>query len=263
MNTTNISSTNRLQAALKAFGIHLLITASIAALVAVLVLKVWFPYPLADLVGGLHIFWMMVGVDVVCGPLLTAVLFNPAKPRRELTIDLSIVAVVQLAALAYGLYTLSLARPVIQAFEVDRIAVVTAREIDDTQLVQAPKGLQKLSWTGARLVGTRQPKDGDENLRSIELSMAGLEPSARPGWWQPYAKNKEQIQKRMKPLAKLRAKQKPKQQQAIDAAVKETGLAITDLFYLPFTSQKNKDGWIVLLNKQTEILAHAPVSGFE
>ena len=76
----------------------------------------------------------MVGVDVVCGPLLTLVLFNPAKSRRELRLDLSLVAVIQLAALAYGLYSISLARPVIQAFETDRFAVVSAVEIDPGQL---------------------------------------------------------------------------------------------------------------------------------
>lgn len=252
----------RFYAACTAFAVHLIITACVAACVAFLVLKIWFPYPYADLVGGLHIFWLVVGVDVVCGPLLTAVLFNPAKPRRELTIDLSLVAIIQLGALGYGIYTLALARPVIQAFEVDRIAVVTVREIDTEQLTQAPKNLQKLPWAGVQLVGTRAPKDGDETLQSIELSMGGLEPSARPGWWQPYANNKPQIQQRMKPLADLRTKQNPAKQQAIDAAVKAAGLPIEDLFYLPFTSQKNKDSWIALLNQETKIVGYAPVGGF-
>ena len=34
-------------------------------------------------------------VDLVCGPLLTLVLYNPAKPKRELVMDLSLVVVLQ------------------------------------------------------------------------------------------------------------------------------------------------------------------------
>ena len=37
---------------------------------------------------------------------------------------------IQLAALIYGLYSVSLARPVVVAFETDRMNVVTAAEID-------------------------------------------------------------------------------------------------------------------------------------
>ena len=39
-----------------------------------------------------------------------------------------------------------LARPVVAAFETDRINVVTAAEIDVNDLSHAPKDLQGLSW---------------------------------------------------------------------------------------------------------------------
>lgn len=208
------TSNKRFIAALKAFATHVGISGCIAVLIAFLVLKVWFPYPYADLLGGLNLFWLVIGVDIVCGPLLTAIVFNPAKPKRELTIDLSLIAIVQLAALAYGLYTITAIRPVIQAFEIDRMVVVTANEIDTEQLKQAPHDLQRLSWTGAKLVGTRSPKGAEEAFTNIQLSLQGLEPSARPNWWQSYDKNKVQIQQRMKPLANLRTKQNPAKQQA-------------------------------------------------
>lgn len=256
------TSNQRFIAALKAFVTHVGISGCIAALIAFLVLKIWFPYPYADLLDSLDLFWLVIGVDIVCGPLLTAIVFNPAKPKRELTMDLSLIAVVQLVALAYGLYTITAIRPVILAFETDRMVVVTANEIDTTQLSQAPKGLRNLSWTGAKLVGTRSPKGAEEEFASLQLSFQGLEPSARPNWWQPYADNKPQIQQRMQPLADLRTKQTPAKQQAIDAAVQQTGLPIQALFYLPFTSEKNKDSWVALFNQETEIIGYAPVSGF-
>ena len=60
---------------------------------------------------------------------------------------------IQLAALIYGLCNVSLARPVVSAFETDRINVVTAAEIDVNDLSHAPKDLQDLSWFGVRVLG--------------------------------------------------------------------------------------------------------------
>ena len=73
-----MNSSSRYAAAAKASGIHLLASSGIALLAAVVVFLVWFPYPYRELVGGQFLFWVLVGVDVVCGPLLTAVLYNPA-----------------------------------------------------------------------------------------------------------------------------------------------------------------------------------------
>ena len=260
--TTPRLFSNRLRAASKAFALHLGISTIVALLAAWLVLGIWFAYPLRSLAGGQHLFWTLVGVDMVCGPLLTLVLFNPAKSLRELRLDLSLVALVQLAALAYGLYSISLARPVIQAFETDRFAVVSAAEVDPDQLQQALPALRTLPWNGPRLVGVRLPRDGNETLYSIELSLQGVEPSARPGWWQPYKQSIPAIQKRMKKLADLRSARPAAEQALIDQAVRKTGQPLEALFYLPLTSRKNLDDWIVLLNGEATIVGYAPVSGF-
>ena len=260
--STHPAFTARLHAAGRAVAVHLGVSALVALLVAALVLGVWFAYPFRNLAGGQRLFWIMVGVDVVCGPLLTLVLFNPAKSRRELRLDLSLVALIQLAALAYGLYSISLARPVIQAFETDRFAVVSAAEIDPGQLPQAPPAWRTLPWNGPRLVGVRAPRDGNETLYSIELSLQGVEPSVRPGWWQPYKQSIPAIQKRMKKLADLRSARPAAEQALIDQAVRKTGQPLEALFYLPLTSRKNLDDWIVLLNGEATIVGYTPVSGF-
>ena len=132
----------------------------VAALAATLVLGVWFPAPYRSLAGGLHLFWLVVIVDVVCGPLLTAVLYNPRKSRRELTLDLSLVALVQLAALIYGLYSVALARPVALVHEVDRFVAVTQAQIDPAELQQArPRHRSPLVWQAVAdyLGGRRHP----------------------------------------------------------------------------------------------------------
>ena len=251
----------RLRAAGKVFAIHLCLSALIALITAAVVLGFWFPFPHRHLADGQRLFWVMVGVDVVCGPLLTLVLFNPAKSRRELRLDLSLVALIQLAALAYGLYSISLARPVIQAFETDRFAVVSAAEIDPGQLPQAPPAWRTLPWNGPRLIGTR-PARNDEMLLDIDLSLQGIGPGARPSWWQPYEQSIPAVQRRMKKLADLRAARPAAGQALIDQAVRQTGQPLEALFYLPLTSRKKLDDWIVLLDAQANIAGYAPVSGF-
>ncbi|ANA34008.1 hypothetical protein VZ52_11650 [Ralstonia mannitolilytica] len=195
--------------------------------------------------------------------MLTSVLFNPRKPRRELMVDLSLVALLQLAALLYGLHSVRLARPVIAAFETDRLVAVTVAEIDSTELPKALPEYQTLSWTGPVLVGTRPPKDGNETLKSIELSIQGIEPSARPGWWQPYEKSRPLVQQRMKSLAARRAKLPADKQAIVDQAAKETGLPVDRLYYLPLVSHKQLDTWIALLDAQGTIKGYAPIDGFE
>lgn len=255
-----ISST-RVRAASKAALVHMGLSALVGLTTAAFVFGLWFPYPYRDLAGGQHLFLLLVTVDVVCGPLLTAVLFNPVKSRRELTLDLSLVALVQLAALVYGVHVISQARPVVLAFETDRLVAVSAAQIDPAQLGKAPPDFRKLSWTGPVLVGTRNARQG-ETLESVMLSAHGVEPSARPDWWQAYDKNRPQVQNRMKKLVDLRAARLGDAQAAIDAAAAKAGLALDELFYLPLTSQKMLDGWIALLDRDGRIVGYAPVDGF-
>lgn len=255
-----ISST-RTRAAANAAFIHLGLSALVGLTAAAVVFGLWFPYPYRNLAGGQTLFLLLVSVDVVCGPLLTAVLFNPRKSRRELTLDLSLVALVQIGALVYGVQVISQARPVVVAFETDRLVAVSAGQIAPADLEQAPPELRKLSWSGPVLVGTRAAQ-GNEAVQSVLMSAEGVEPSARPGWWQAYEQNLPQVKQRMRKLAQLRAARPAEAQAAIDAAAAKTGLQLADLFFVPLTSPKLLDGWIALLDRDARIVGYAPVDGF-
>ena len=71
--------TQRAWPAIRAALLHLAGSVLVAALAAALVFLVWYPHPYGLLSGGLHLFLILVSVDVVCGPLLTLVLFNPSE----------------------------------------------------------------------------------------------------------------------------------------------------------------------------------------
>src|SRR3954447_23361508 len=116
---------------LRASGLHLGISLCIAVTAALLVFAAWYPYPYREISGGRELFLLVTTVDVILGPLITFAIFNRSKPRRELVLDLSVVACIQLAALGYGLWTVAVARPVHLVFEVDRLRVVHAIDIPD------------------------------------------------------------------------------------------------------------------------------------
>lgn len=252
---------DRFRTALPAILWHLAASLVVAALAAALVFGVWYPQPYATLAGGADLFWLVVGVDVVCGPLLTAVLYTPKKPRRELFQDLGLVALIQLSALVYGLYTVAIARPVYLVFEVDRFRVVTVADIQPDALKPEQGGLQALPWTGPETIGVRDPRDPDEKLKSLDLSMQGIEPSSRPDWWQSYELSKPQVLKRAKPIEALRKKQ-PGALTLINQAIADSGKQEAALGWVPLTSFKTTN-WVALVDMQSaEVLAFAPVDGF-
>ena len=242
-------------------GGHLAISMVAAVLSALLVFGLWYPTPWRQMLGVSGIFWLVMVVDLVCGPLLTFVLASPRKSRRERRVDLSLVAAIQLIALGYGLWSISQARPVVLAFEVDRLVIVTANEVQTDQLFEAPPDLQSVPWLGVRKIGLRSARTSQEYVQSIDQSMQGVSPAMRPGWWRPYEEVRSKVVQRAKPLVGLMGRG-PEHQRTLEKAAAQTGLPVASLRYLPLTSSKTLD-WVALLNEQGDMVGHAPVDGFD
>ena len=68
----------------KAALIHLGASALVATLIAIVVLLAWFPGFYAQAMGAYRLLALILGCDVVIGPLLSLIICSPAKPRRLL-----------------------------------------------------------------------------------------------------------------------------------------------------------------------------------
>lgn len=260
-NIMNISAApNRWRFAAKALLTHLLICALIVLLVSLLVFKVWFPYPYYEMIGSLKLMGLIVAVDLVCGPLLTFVVANPAKSKNELIRDFGLIGLIQLAALCYGLFALAQARPVALAFDKDRFYVATAVQIEPERLAKAPKAFQKLPLFGIYQVGTRKPANEQEFFDSINLAFAGVPSSTRPDWWLPRKDVEDNITKAKIPLASLMAKY-PDRAQIINRHLGKLARDSTNLYYLPLTSEKTLN-WIMVMDFENKAVAYVPVDGF-
>jgi hypothetical protein len=232
----------------RAGGIHLAASVVVALLAAALVFSVWYPYPYREASGGRALFILVVTVDVIVGPLLTFAIFNRKKPLKELKRDLAVVVLLQLGALAYGLWTVFVARPVFLAFEIDRFRVVHAIEVDDKLLAKAPQSLRALPLTGPRQVAVRPFKDVNESGEATMAAVAGVSLAARPDLWQSYDQARERVRAEAKPAARLLARF-PKEDARIQAAVAASGRPVDKLSYLPMSSRMQF--WTVLLDSQT------------
>ncbi|MFV0680794.1 hypothetical protein [Ottowia sp.] len=232
----------------------------VALLFFAFVFGLLYPTPYRALLGVESVFLLVLVVDVVCGPLLTLILANPRKSRHERWLDFGLVGLIQTLALAYGLYSVWIARPVVLAFEVDRFVVVTANEVDVAALPKAPQNMRSLPFFGVRQVGTRAPDNSDEMLKSLEQQLGGLTPAMQPDWWVPWQDKIQDMKARAKPLSELMAR-RPQDAQALREAANAAKADPAKLFYLPLTSSKVKE-WVALLDADMKIVGYAPVDGF-
>jgi len=248
--------------ALRASGWHLLVSAGIASLAAWLVFGLWYPAPYSDLSGGRDLFLIVMAVDVICGPLLTLVLFNPRKPRRELVTDLCLVALIQLTALAYGVNTMALARPVFLAFEKDRFRVLASVDLFLEKLNQAPVALQSFGYTGPKLIAVNVAKPEDPDyMQELDRALEGRDSSTRPERWVLYETQRDQVLAKAQPLPVL-AQKYPERQAELARLSAATGVPDADLVWLPIRGRETM-AWVALLNKKTtEVVGFAPFDGF-
>jgi hypothetical protein len=227
-----LASLNRWRAA----AIHLGLSALIAATVVTVMLLVWYPPPYFGTMGATGLLKILIGVDVTLGPLLTLIIFDTRK--KSLGFDLSVIATLQVVALAYGVWIMFEARPVYAAFAVDRFDVVSANELDQVDLDAAPK-YRDLSWTGPRVVGVRLPdkdRDPEEWNKLLFTGVAGKDAPQYPKYYVSYADVAADVIKKAKPLSEL-VRAKPDSKADVDAFVARAARPQSDLVYVPLNGR--------------------------
>lgn len=187
---------------LKFFLSHLFISFLIALLVVGLVFFIWYPSPLARAVGVTHIFLMLLAIDVIVGPVLGLLVYKEGK--KSLKFDLSVIILIQIAALCYGVYSIEQGRPAWLVYNVDRFELVRKNELVDTNIQQAQPQFQKPSWFKPQYVATEFAKDiqqrNDEMFAEV---LGGISIAQRPERYVELTQAKTQIQQRALPLKEL------------------------------------------------------------
>ena len=97
---------------LKATGVHLSLSIVIFIALVYQIYYNWYPQPYFSIDGGWQGIQIIAAVDLVLGPLITFLIFDLSKSRREILFDLLTIAVIQFSALAYGIHVTHGQRPV-------------------------------------------------------------------------------------------------------------------------------------------------------
>ncbi len=191
----------------RAAGIHLAISAVVATSVLSLMLFAWYPGPYFQLMGGTVLLFLLIGVDVCLGPLMTLIIFKPGK--KGLKFDLATIAVLQLGALMYGGYVMAVARPVFTVFVGDMFRVAAANDVEDAQLALAGLPQFKVrSICGPVLAAALPPTDEKQKSDLVFAAMAGVDYHQMPQLFVPYGDRREAVLKAAKSLGILRGNAK-------------------------------------------------------
>jgi len=229
----------------KAFYIHLAISAAIGVSLIALMLLLWYRPPFFSALGGQHIMLVLLGVDVVLGPFFTLMIFNPRKSRRALTFDLSVIALLQTAALIYGIGVMFHARPVFVVFSRDSFDLVTANMLskEDLARVRNPD-YRSLPLTGPVYVQAEMPADIKERNEVVLGAFSGKDLPQFPQYYRPYGEHGTVAGQAARPVAELK-KLNPEQVADIDAAVRASGLNESEVGFLPLRAKYNDETVLV------------------
>jgi len=230
----------------RASFIHLLISALIVGGVVGIVYWFWYPEPTFSIVGVLPIILMLIGVDLILGPLLTMIVYKHDK--QGLKFDLSVIALVQIAALVYGSNTLYQEKPHYLVFAVDRLEFVAQSHIDP--LVMRFEESQTTHFAGLVQVFARRPEDPEEYQRYLDSVLFEGQPDLerRPEFWERWSDGAADIRLQIKPIEELKTSS-PGEAKNLHQVIEEHTEAHSNLGILPIGGIAENVG--LLLDRDT------------
>ncbi len=131
----------------QAFLTHLTVSAALFLVLSYLIVFHWYPDFYFFLDGGNRAIATIFFVDVVLGPGLTLLVFKPGK--KYLKFDMTMVLLVQLSALVWGVNNVYSERPATAVFYLGKFACIShpdAGDIDMASIEAGPSSKQKLSF---------------------------------------------------------------------------------------------------------------------
>jgi hypothetical protein len=205
----------------RASGIHLVISVLIAAAGLAFMLGAWYPGPLFQAAGGNELLFILVGVDVIIGPLLTLAVFKAGK--RGMKFDLAVIAILQVSALLYGAWVVAVARPAFIVFVKDRFEVASAIELKPEELAQArfPQ-FRQVPLAGPEWAVVDWPADKAEQQKLVQLALTGVDLHMFPRYYAPYEQRTREVLAKAITMDEVR-KTEPAYSKVIDEYLKRSG----------------------------------------
>lgn len=227
----------------QAAGLHLAGSLVLAALAAALIFGVWYPSPYTAAAGADRLMMLLIGIDLVLGPLCTLIVYRHGK--KGMVFDIAFIATVQLAALIYGLAVIAQSRPVFIVVAKDMTYLTMASSVDDADLAAAPSALfRSRSWTGPVQVAAPPPEDAKGREELMDSGLAGKDIERLPRYFRTMDTAGLQLIANSTPFQRLIAH--PQTRAAAQAFVDDAGVSSETLRFQPLRGRDpEKDSTIV------------------
>jgi hypothetical protein len=145
------------------------------------------------------IFIMLLAIDVIVGPLLSLLVYKEGK--KTLKMDLSIIVLVQILAMSYGVYVIAQSRPawIVQAGWLFEVVPASAIDVDDQE--QANQSYKNNSWLQPEWIAVDDAKNPQNTLAAPQLM---------PTTYNDLSYAQQRLKQYAQPLESLRQFNEPK-----------------------------------------------------
>lgn len=226
---------NSLSPRFSAMFLHFVFSLFAFTILVGILLYFWYPQSYFSASGGWQGLRIVALVDVVLGPLLTLIVYDQRKSRRELLLDIGVVVLIQLGALGLGVRAVYEQRPVAVVFLDNSFYTVPAADIMHQGI-----DLGALARFGEKrpvYVYAQRPDSGDDLARfNREVNENQIPPHEQVWLYQPLSENfasvigsSIDIEEVIKANSKMKAR--------IEHLLDKTGSRLEDYYYLALTSR--------------------------
>ena len=222
----------------RAFTYHFLLSIAVLGAIAAIVVSVWYPPELFRLASFGRLILIISIVHIVVGPIITLIIFRSDKPGVKF--DLTFIATLQLALLAWGIHALIGNRPAFVVWVGDRYEVVAAREILPEDLALAPPQFWSVSWTGPTYVAVVPPDDPSLQQTLLLEALQGKDLHLQPRYFRPLSSVPAAERARAEALDLLLPLLTPEERSEYARAA--AGRPTASLRYLPVTNAEREAG---------------------
>jgi hypothetical protein len=220
---------------LRAVAIHLGLSAVAFAVALYLILVHWYPGFHFTVDGGWQGVRIMAAVDLVLGPMLTLIIFNPRKARKLIVFDLTCIGLTQIGALIWGFYAIEGQHPVSVNYADGEFHSMTAAPFEIEKLDEGV--LRELSDRRPALVYVRPPANEEEQARvGLQELVGGVAAWEDPLFFEKLAPRWPQVEKRAV-SAERRSKDSPPFAADLPEFVQRHGGQAADYRFFPYTGR--------------------------
>jgi len=222
----------------KASFIHFSLSAVILSLIMALIVYFWFPTPFLGISDFKEIALILISVDLVLGPLLTFIAYNPSK--KSLKLDLSVIVAIQIMALSYGLYSLYLSHPLYISYYDKGFTLISTYQATPEKAKHKDFKISKLSSPKISFLNL---DDKMKNQLFTEMLNGGANIEARAEFYEPYQDHlAEIIENSLDPRLVFKMKG-PKEK--LDKFIQQNGNSIDDYIFVPLNSGSKQVVWVL------------------